>query len=77
LASVRTAHVQAAFRVIVAGKTRSGRLHASSTLDRIRARLRSALAEAMLQGLIDTNPAAHAKARKLAGRRGLTRRAGW
>lgn len=49
LASVRTMHVQAAFRVIVAGQGRSGRLLASSTVDRIRATLRSALAEAARQ----------------------------
>jgi integrase len=61
LASVRTMHVQAAFRVIVAGHGRSGRLLASSTVDRIRATLRSALAEAVRQGLIEHNPAARAR----------------
>ncbi|MDT5026675.1 MAG: hypothetical protein QOE61_3101 [Micromonosporaceae bacterium] len=43
--------------VIAAGKTRSGRLLASSTVDRIRATLRTALADAVRQGLIETNPA--------------------
>jgi integrase len=61
LASVRTAHVQAAFRIIMAGKTRSGRLLASSTVDRIRATLRTALAEAVRQGLIEHNPAARVR----------------
>ena len=57
LASLRTAQVQAAFRIIGSGRTRSGRLVAPSTLDRIRATLRSALSEAVRQGLIDINPA--------------------
>ncbi|MEV6843591.1 site-specific integrase [Actinoplanes sp. NPDC051411] len=57
LASLRTAQVQAAFRIIASGKTRSGRLLASSTLERIRATLRSALSEAIRQGLISNNPA--------------------
>src|SRR5688572_15791337 len=57
LASLRAAQVQAAFRIIASGRTRSGRLIASSTLERIRATLRSALSEAIRQGLIDTNPA--------------------
>lgn len=61
LASVKTAHVQAAFRLIVAGKTRSGQLLASSTVDRIRATLRTALGEAVRQGLIDANPAARVR----------------
>jgi integrase len=61
LASVRTMHVQAALRVIVAGRSRSGRLLASSTVDRIRATLRSALAEAVRQGLIEHNPAARVR----------------
>src|SRR6266511_4655287 len=57
LASLRTAQVQAAFRIIGSGRTRSGRLVAPSTLDRIRATLRSALSEAVRHGLIDFNPA--------------------
>jgi integrase len=57
LASLRPAQVQAAFRIIASGRTRSGRLVASSTLQRIRATLRSALSEAVRQGLIEANPA--------------------
>jgi integrase len=57
LASLRTAHVQAAFRIVASGRTRSGRLLASSTLERIRATLRSALSEAIRQGLLSANPA--------------------
>lgn len=57
LAALRSAQVQGAFRIIASGRTRSGRLIASSTLERIRATLRSALSEAVRQGLIDTNPA--------------------
>jgi integrase len=57
LASLCTAHVQAAFRIIASGRTRSGRLVASSTLQRIRATLRSGLSEAVRQGLITANPA--------------------
>src|SRR5436305_10687436 len=61
LASLRTAQVQAAFRIISSGRTRSGRLVASATLERIRATLRSALSEAARQGLIDSNPAARVR----------------
>ena len=57
LASLRTAQVQATFRIIASGKTQSGRLLASSTLEPIRATLRSALSEAIRQGLINANPA--------------------
>ena len=61
LASLRTAQVQAAMRIVASGRTRSGRLLASSTLERIRATLRSAMAEAVRQGLIDVNPAARVR----------------
>lgn len=62
VADVRTAHAQAAIRII-AGKTceRTGRLLASSTVDRIRATLRAALNEALRQGFVDFNPAAKVK----------------
>ena len=55
------AQVQAAFRIIASGRTRSGRLVASSTLERIRATLRSALSEAVRQGLIEGNPATNVR----------------
>jgi integrase len=61
LASLRPAQVQAAFRIVASGRTRSGRLVASSTLQRIRATLRSALSEAVRQGLIEANPATHVR----------------
>ncbi len=51
LALLRTAQVQAAMRIVASGRTRSGRLLASSTLERIRATLRSAMAEAVRQGV--------------------------
>ncbi len=57
LASLRTTHVQATFRIISSGRTRSGRLIAPSTLQRIRATLRSAMSDAIRQGLISVNPA--------------------
>jgi integrase len=57
LASLRRAHVQAAFRIIASGRSKRGRLLAASTLDRIRATLRSLLSDAVRQGLIGFNPA--------------------
>ncbi|MFG1849565.1 tyrosine-type recombinase/integrase [Micromonospora carbonacea] len=57
LANLRISHVQAAFRDIGTRRTRSGRLLASSTQNRIRATLRSALSEAVRQDFITTNPA--------------------
>ncbi|MEV4845095.1 site-specific integrase [Micromonospora matsumotoense] len=57
LASLRIAHVQAAFRTISTRRTRSGRLLAASTQNRIRATLRSSLSEAVRQDFIATNPA--------------------
>jgi integrase len=57
LSGLRTAHVQAMFRLISSGRTRSGRIVAASTLNRIRGTLRSALAEAVRDGYLVTNPA--------------------
>jgi integrase len=56
LAELRTSHLQAAFRVIAEYRTRSGRPLATSTIARIRATLRSALSEAVRQGLISKSP---------------------
>jgi hypothetical protein len=57
LADLRPAHLQAAFRIIAAHRTRSGRPLAAATVARIRATLRTAMSEAVRQGLISRSPA--------------------
>jgi hypothetical protein len=61
LADLTTQQVQAMLRSLAARRTREGGPIAAGTVVRILATLRSALSAAVREGLIATNPAAHAR----------------
>jgi integrase len=61
LADLTGNRLQACFNILARQRTRKGTLIAASTVDRVRATLRSALNAAVREGLIASNPLAHVR----------------
>jgi Phage integrase, N-terminal SAM-like domain len=61
LADLTGKRLQACFNLLLRQRTKKGTLIAASTVDRVRATLRSALNAAVREGLIASNPLAHVR----------------